>query len=179
VRRSRRTRSSRVSRCRRAGHAIVDPDELAPFVPLPTKTIDVQEFVDLAETDPIYFETSYYVAPHLNSNPYAWLARALAPSGKVAIVRFVMRNGRYTSAIRAESSNLIMSTLVYADAVVPLAEVEELTRLGGVAVADREVKWPRCSSSHRLTPSRELECRDGRAIQAGRRLRPGVRRRPG
>ena len=47
-------------------YVIVDPDELAPFVPLATKTIDVEEFVDLAEIDPIYFETSYYVAPHLS-----------------------------------------------------------------------------------------------------------------
>ena len=69
---------------------IVDPDELAPFVPLATKTIEVEEFVNLAEIDPIYFETSYYVAPHLTTKPYALLAKALESAGKVAIVRFVM-----------------------------------------------------------------------------------------
>ena len=43
-------------------YVIVAPDELAPFVPLATKTIDVEEFVDLAEIDPLFFESSYYVA---------------------------------------------------------------------------------------------------------------------
>jgi non-homologous end joining protein Ku len=56
---------------------IVDPDELAPFVPLATKTTEVEEFVNLAEIDPIYFETSYYVAPTsprsaTHSSPRRW-----------------------------------------------------------------------------------------------------------
>ena len=82
----------------------------------------------------------YYLAPHLSPKPYVLLARALESSGKVAIARFVMRNRQYTAAIRAENSRLIMSTLAYADEVVPVDEVEELDGLDDVAVADREVK---------------------------------------
>ena len=62
-------------------YVLVDPDELAPFVPLATKTIEVEEFVDLADIVPIYFETSYYVAPHLTTKPYALLAKALESPG--------------------------------------------------------------------------------------------------
>ena len=121
-------------------YVVIDPDELEPFIPAATKTIDLEEFVDLDQIDPIYFEKPYYLAPHLSPKPYVLLARALESSGKVAIARFVMRNRQYTAAIRAENSRLIMSTLVYADEVVPVDEVEELTSLGDVAVADREVK---------------------------------------
>src|SRR3954469_2504605 len=83
-------------------YVIVEPDELAPFVPLATKSIDVEEFVNLAEIDSVFFETSYYVAPHLPTRPYALLATALASAGKVAIVRFVMRGRQYIAALRAD-----------------------------------------------------------------------------
>jgi hypothetical protein len=61
---------------------LVDPDELAPFVPLATKSIEVEEFVDLAEIDPVFFETTYYVAPASGPKPYAlWSRRCRAPEG--------------------------------------------------------------------------------------------------
>ena len=102
-------------------YVIVDPDELAPFVPLATKTIDVEEFVDLAEIDPLFFESTYYVAPAgVGTKPYALLAAALEAAGKVAIVRFVMRSRQYTAALRAVEGRLVMSTLAYADELVPV-----------------------------------------------------------
>src|SRR5215207_10348324 len=121
-------------------YVLVTPEELEPFMPAVTKTIDLDEFVDLDTIDPVFFEKPYYLAPHLNPKPYVLLARAMASTGKVAIARFVMRNRQYTAAIRAENSRLIMSTLAYADEVVPVEEVEELATPGEVTVADREVK---------------------------------------
>jgi len=123
----------------RGRYVLVDPDELAPFVPLPTKTIDVEEFVDLADIDPLYFESTYYVAPAgVGTKPYALLARALASSGKVAIVRFVMRGRQYTAAVRSVDGRLVMSTLVYADELVAAADIDELAELSEIAVSDRE-----------------------------------------
>ena len=121
-------------------YVLVDPDELAPFVPLATKTIEVEEFVDLADIDPVFFESSYYVAPHLSQKPYALLARALESAGKVAIVRYVMRSRQYTGALRADQGRLVLSTLAYADEIIPVAEVEDLAGLDMVEVSDREVK---------------------------------------
>jgi DNA end-binding protein Ku len=121
-------------------YLLVDPDELAPFVPLNTKTVEVQEFVALDAIDPVFFETTYWVAPHLSQKPYALLTRALESSGKVAIARFVMRGRQYTAALRAVEGRLQMSTLAYADEVVPVEEVEDLTGLDRVEVADREVR---------------------------------------
>jgi DNA end-binding protein Ku len=122
-------------------YVIVDPEELAPFVPLATKSIDVDQFVDPAEIDPVLFDTTDYVAPAASgAKPYALLVRALQSTGKVAIVRFVMRSRQYTAALRADDGRLTMSTLAYADELVAAADAEELAGLDAVEVSDREVK---------------------------------------
>ena len=72
--------------------------------PSATQTIDLEEFVDLAEIDPVYFDTPYIVAPDKAAKPYALLARAMEEAGKVAIGRFVMRNKQYVAAVRARST---------------------------------------------------------------------------
>jgi DNA end-binding protein Ku len=121
-------------------YVVVDPDELEPFMPVATKTIDLEEFVDLEEIDPVYFDTAYHLAPDANAKPYALLAQAMEKSGKVGIGRFVMRNKQYTAAIRAEDGRMVMSSLSYADEVIDPAEIEELAALDSVEVSDREVR---------------------------------------
>jgi DNA end-binding protein Ku len=120
-------------------YVVVDPDELEPFMPVATKSVDLEEFVDLADIDPVYFDTAYHLAPDGPPKPYVLLARAMEASGKVAIGRFVMRNKQYTAAIRAEDGRLVMSTLAYADEVIDPADIEELHGLDAVDVNDREV----------------------------------------
>ena len=120
-------------------YVVVDPDELEPFMPVATKSVDLEEFVDLADIDPVYFDSAYHLAPDGPPKPYVLLARAMEASGKVAIGRFVMRNKQYTAAIRAEDGRLVMSTLAYADEVVDPAEIDELQGLDAVEVNDKEV----------------------------------------
>jgi DNA end-binding protein Ku len=120
-------------------YVVVDPDELEPFIPSATKTVDLEEFVDLDEIDPVYFDGAYYVAPGSNPKPYVLLARAMEEAGKVAIGRFVMRNKQYTAAIRADHGRLVMSTLAYADEVIDPADIDELNGLDEVDVASKEV----------------------------------------
>jgi len=120
-------------------YVIVDPDELEPFMPVATKSVDLEEFVDLADIDPVYFDSAYHLAPDGPPKPYVLLARAMEASGKVAIGRFVMRNKQYVAAIRAEDGRLVMSTLAYADEVVDPADIEELQGLDDVEVNDKEV----------------------------------------
>jgi DNA end-binding protein Ku len=119
---------------------VVDPDELEPFIPAATKTVDLEEFVDLEEIDPVYFDTAYYLAPGSSPKPYVLLARAMEEAGKVAIGRFVMRNKQYTAAIRAEEGRLVMSTLAYADEVVDPATIDELQGLDDIEVSAKEIK---------------------------------------
>ena len=121
-------------------YVVVDPDDLEPFIPSATHSIDLEEFVDLAEIDPVYFDSPYIVAPDKTPKPYALLARAMEDSGKVAIGRFVMRNKQYVAAIRAVEGRLMLSTMVFADEVVNPASVEELEKLESIEVTDKEAK---------------------------------------
>ena len=120
-------------------YIVVDPDDLEPFMPAVTKTVELEEFVDLEEIDPVFYDTAYYVAPGTNPKPYVLLATAMEKAGKVAIGKFVMRNKQYTAAIRAEDGRLIMSTLAYADEVMDPATIDELQGLDQVEVSSKEV----------------------------------------
>ena len=121
-------------------YVVVDPDELEPFIPSATKSIDLEEFVDLAEIDPVYFDTPYIIAPDKTPKPYVLLARAMEEAGKVAIGRFVMRNKQYVAAIRAVDGKLVMSTMVFADEVVDAGGIDELEALADIEVSAKEVK---------------------------------------
>ena len=120
-------------------YVVVNPDELEPFIPAATKTVELEEFVDLEEIDPVFYDNAYYVAPGATPKPYVLLARAMEEAGKVAIGRFVMRNKQYTAAIRAEEGRLIMSTLAYADEVVDPASIDELQAIDDVDVSAKEI----------------------------------------
>lgn len=117
----------------------VDPDELEPFIPVATKAIELEEFVDLAEIDPIYFDSPYYLAPDKVAKPYALLARAMAAANKVGIARFTMRNKQYVAAIRAVDGHLVLSTMVYADEVVSPGVIDELSDVDSVELNAREM----------------------------------------
>jgi len=121
-------------------YVVVDPDELEPFMPVATKSVDLEEFVDLSEIDPVYFDTAFHLAPDGPPKPYVLLARAMEASGKVAIGRFVMRNKQHTAAIRAQDGRLVMSLLAYADEVVDQSEISELQGLDDVEVSAKEIK---------------------------------------
>jgi DNA end-binding protein Ku len=120
-------------------YVIVDPDELEPFIPAATKTVELEEFVDLEDIDPVYFDAAYYVAPGTNPKPYVLLARAMEESGRVGIGRFVMRNKQYTAAIRAKDGRLVMSTLAYADEVVDPSTIEDLDGVDEIDVSPKEL----------------------------------------
>lgn len=120
-------------------YVVVDPDELEPFIPSATKSIDLEEFVDLSDIDPIYFDTPFIVAPDRTPKPYVLLARAMEAAGKVAIGRFVMRNKQYVAALRAVDGKLMMSTMVFADEVADIGAIEELETLDSVEVSSKEI----------------------------------------
>src|ERR1700712_5796609 len=121
-------------------YVVVDPDELEPFIPSATKSIDLEEFVELDEIDPVYFDSPYIVAPDKPPKPYVLLARAMEEAGKVAIGKFVMRNKQYVAALRAMDGRLLMSTMVFADEVVDANGIEDLDVLDSVDVSAKEIK---------------------------------------
>jgi DNA end-binding protein Ku len=99
-------------------------DEMAALAPEKTKAIEVQDFVDLDQIDPIYFDSPYYLGPAQGAEKaYALLAKAMEASGKVAIARFVLRNKENLAALRASDGVLTLTTMRFADEVVPAGEL--------------------------------------------------------
>jgi len=98
----------------------VDSDELESLAPERSRVLEVEQFVDLADIDPVHFERSYYVVPQRGANserPYWLLHRAMRDAAKVAIGRFVMRTKEYLVAVRPAERVLMLETLFYADEV--------------------------------------------------------------
>ena len=121
-------------------YVLVEPQELDALDPESSHSIDIEEFVDLAEIDPIFFDAAYYVAPgKAAEKPYALLAKAMEEQGKVALARFVMRTKQYLAAVRAKEGMLLLSTMVYPDEVVPPEQLPELESVDAVKVNDKEV----------------------------------------
>ena len=116
-------------------------DELASLDPQKTRAIEVQDFVDLDEIDPIYFDSPYYLGPAEGAErAYSLLARAMEGSGKVAIARFVFRNKEHLAAIRPSDGVLTLTTMRFADEVVPPSELDDVLPAEKPRVAKREVE---------------------------------------
>lgn len=120
-------------------YVVVDPDELEPFIPSATKSIDLEEFVDLAEIDPVYFDSPYIVAPDKAAKPYALLTQAMEEAGKVAVGTFVMRSKQYVAALRPVDGRLMLSTMAFADEVVDPASIDELAELDDIEISKKEL----------------------------------------
>ena len=120
-------------------YVIVTDDELAALDPKAVRTIDIDEFVEQADIDPIFYDSAYYLAPDKASKPYALLARALEETGKVGIARFVMRTKQYLAAIRPQDGRLLLSTMVYADEINDPMEIGEIADLEDVELPEREL----------------------------------------
>src|SRR5580700_8781171 len=120
-------------------YVVIEPDELASLDTAATRTIDIEEFVDLAEIDPVYFEKSYYLVPDGRAErPYALLVETMTRTGKVAIGRFVLRSKQYLATLRANDGVLVLATMLYHDEVVPIEDLEVPTA-ANTETTEREV----------------------------------------
>jgi DNA end-binding protein Ku len=116
-------------------------DEMSALAPEKTRAIEVRDFVDLDQIDPIYFDSPYYLGPAEGAGKaYSLLAKALQESGKVAIARFVFRNKEHLSALRANDGVLTLTTMRFADEVIAPADLEDVLPQGEQKVAKKEVE---------------------------------------
>lgn len=109
-------------------YVTVDPDELDELRPRTTKTIEMQDFVPLGDIDPIFYDHTYWLAPadDTANRPYALLVKAMEDEARVGIGTVVMRRKQYLAAIRPIDGALAMSTMRFADEVVPRRDVDAL-----------------------------------------------------
>jgi DNA end-binding protein Ku len=123
-------------------YVVITPDELDALDPEKTRTIDIEDFVDLADIDPIYYDHPYYLVPDKGAaKAYGLLLQAMQESEKVAVARVVIRSKEQLVAIRpAPGGVLTMETMIFADEVVAPEEIDDLPESKDLKVSDREVK---------------------------------------
>ncbi|HEV2770263.1 MAG TPA: Ku protein [Solirubrobacteraceae bacterium] len=125
-------------------YVVVEPAELEALDPKKTKTIDIEDFVDLAEIDPIFYDHPYYLAPAQGgAKPYRLLLEAMRETGKVAIARVVIRSKEQLVAIRPMGDALAMATMVFADEVVDVDRLDEVPAADDIETTEREVDMAR------------------------------------
>jgi DNA end-binding protein Ku len=125
-------------------YVTISPDELESLEPQKTRTIDIEDFVDLDEIDPMYYDHPYYLAPDTGAaKAYRLLVDAMEDSGKVAIARVVLRSKEHLVAIRPRDGVLAMETMLFADEVVSPDSLEELQADGDAKTSERELAMAR------------------------------------
>jgi len=108
-------------------YVVIEPDELENLRPKASHTIDIAEFVELQEIDPIYFEQPYYLVPDRNAaKPYKLLLDAMTDLQRVAVGRVVLRGKEHLVAIRPLDGALCVETMRYADEVIPIESLDGL-----------------------------------------------------
>src|ERR671932_13205 len=122
-------------------YVVITPEELDALDPEKTRTIDIEDFVDLDEIDPVYYDHPYYLVPDKGATKaYGLLLGAMKEANKVAIARVVIRSKEQLVAIRPAGDVLMMETMIFHDEVVPSEDIEELPEAKELKASDRELK---------------------------------------
>jgi DNA end-binding protein Ku len=120
------------------GMVIVSPEEIEAIRPSPSRDIAIEDFVDLADIDPVYFEKSYIIAPRDEATkPYALLLQAMERSGRAGVGRFVLRTKPHLVVIRPAGDVLGLETMFFSDEVRDGRSL--VPGLDSVAVSEKEV----------------------------------------
>jgi DNA end-binding protein Ku len=124
-------------------YVVITPEELEALDPKKTRTIDIEDFVDLDEIDPLFYDHPYYLAPDTGAaKPYRLLLEALRQTNKVAIARVVIRTKEYLTAIRPAGDVLTMETMLFSDELIDPDNLDELPD-EDVRATEREVDMAR------------------------------------
>jgi DNA end-binding protein Ku len=150
-------------------YVVFTPEELEHLDGEASRTIDIAEFVPLATVDPVYFETTYYLAPgKAGEKAYALLKEVMDGDARIALATFVMRGKENLVAIRADSDGLILHTLFFADEVrarPTLPQEARHSRPEEVKLARRLVDE---LASPTFTPDRYTDAYRSRVLEAAR-----------
>jgi DNA end-binding protein Ku len=120
-------------------YVTITPEELDSLQPEKTRTIDIEDFVQLDQIDPIYYDHPYYLVPDKGAEKaYRLLYDAMQDAGKVAIARVVIRSKENLVAIRPHDRVLTMETMLFADEVIPPDSLDDAPT-GGKKTTKREL----------------------------------------
>ncbi|MGH9016977.1 MAG: Ku protein [Acidimicrobiales bacterium] len=121
-------------------YVIVTPEELEAVEPGSSRTIEIVDFVDLEAIDPIYFKSSYYLAPQGNEaqRAYELLRQSMGTTKKIGIATFVMRSKQHLVSVRPDEKVLVLETMYFGDEVRdPATEIGSLP--GELTFKPREI----------------------------------------
>ena len=125
-------------------YVTVTDAEFEQLAPVAARTIDIDAFIDLADIDPVFYDSAYHLVPdETTAKPYKLLAEAMDEANKVGICHFVMRSKQHLAAIRPVDGRLMLSTMVYADELVAPDELGGFDTLGDIEVDERETAMAR------------------------------------
>lgn len=119
-------------------YVLIDEEEIKKVTPATARTMEILEFVEQSEVDPIYFDASYYLVPEdAGRKAYYLLLRTIEKSGYVAIAKLVMHQREYTVILRPHDHGLMLHTMYYANEI---RRVAEYGKPDGISLKDQEVK---------------------------------------
>ena len=125
-------------------YVVVEPAELDALAPEKTRTIEIEDFVELAQIDPIFYDHPYYLAPGQGgAKPYWLLVQTMRETEKVAIARVVIRSKEQLVALRAMDGVLEMATMLFADEVIDPERIEDMPSASEIKTNKRELEIAR------------------------------------
>ena len=120
-------------------YVVLTEEDLSTLSPKTSRMIDITDFVDQDDIDPVFYESAYFLVPdELATKSYALLAEAMAEAGKVAIATFVMRTKQHLAAIRPIDGKLVLSTMIYHDEVLDAQDIPGFENLEEVKITEAE-----------------------------------------
>ncbi len=139
-------------------YVVIEPGELETLQPKKTKTIEIEDFVELSQIDPVFYDHPYYLVPTPGgAKPYRLLLEAMRETGKVAIARVVIRSKEQLVALRPMGDVLGMATMIFADEILPPERLDEVSEAAEVKTTKRELDIAR-----QLVDSLAVEFEPGR-----------------
>lgn len=123
------------------GHfVIIEDKDIDAVRPATAKTVEILDFVNLKEIDPIYFEKSYYLSPQENggSKAYNLLRQAMNNTGRIAIARITIRDKQSLAVLRVLKNILILETIFFPDEVRDIKQVPGIPE--NTSVDERELQ---------------------------------------
>jgi len=121
-------------------YVVIEPSDLEAIEPKKTRMVEIEDFVDLSEIDPIYYDHPYYLVPDKGADKaYKLLLEAMRETDKVALGKVVLRSKEYLVAVRPKGDLLALETMLFADEVVPPESLDDALP-GEVEAGERELK---------------------------------------
>lgn len=120
---------------------VLEEDELKSVGKSRSQTIDILDFVELPEIDPVYYDKTYYLAPETAGvKAYRLLQSAMQETGKIAIAKTVLRNAETLACVRTHDNLLLVETLFWPDEVRDTVELPNLSAITSATVEEKELE---------------------------------------